>query len=450
MSKKIIYVLVPPGTGHINPLCGLVYEICKNPNIECYFYGNVEYKSVIEKTGAKFRLYSNRNYANAEVHDTTDKNFNRTASMAGFMNIMIDSAYDLVPQLLKDYDADKPHLIIYDKLLVPVSYLFNLLQKRRNEKLPQIIEFYPNFVLSKAIMDLYPEINIMEKSLNTLIHFGGCFMHQFKVSRALGLSIYNPLNLMMGKTEYTKLVAVFPELHPLVEQYDDSYKFIGTCASEEARPFDWNSDPQMKSFLDAFLPKDETKRENETTKLILISLGTVFHIPSIFEVLIRSLIEFDRKPSRQLKLSQLKVIMSVGEKGLKALTEKIDKGELKVPENILLRPKVPQLEVLKRADLFVTHCGMNSTSETIKYGVPIIGIPLDADQPIIARRVCDELSLGVRLDAHNLNVNVIGDAIEKVLTGEKYARKMSELSRTSAKYNGVADGTKIIMKMLNQ
>ena len=35
-------------------------------------------------------------------------------------------------------------------------------------------------------------------------------------------------------------------------------------------------------------------------------------------------------------------------------------------------PKVPQLEILEKNDLFITHCGMNSTNEAIKYAVPII------------------------------------------------------------------------------
>ena len=39
-----------------------------------------------------------------------------------------------------------------------------------------------------------------------------------------------------------------------------------------------------------------------------------------------------------------------------------------IPDNIYLVRSAPQLDILKRASLFITHCGMNSTSETVHFG----------------------------------------------------------------------------------
>ena len=93
---------------------------------------------------------------------------------------------------------------------------------------------------------------------------------------------------------------------------------------------------------------------------------------------------------------------------------------------------------------------MNSTTETIKYGVPIIGIPIQGDQPLVARRVCDELSAGIRINMSNLKSDEIADSIDKVLSDEKYAKNMRDLSLASAKHNGIVEGTKIVLELLGQ
>ena len=52
-----------------------------------------------------------------------------------------------------------------------------------------------------------------------------------------------------------------------------------------------------------------------------------------------------------------------------------------------------QLEVLSRASLFVTHCGMNSATEGLYLGVPELLFPLTGEQRAVARRV-EELGAG--------------------------------------------------------
>ncbi|MFI6294714.1 macrolide family glycosyltransferase [Nonomuraea sp. NPDC050790] len=74
-----------------------------------------------------------------------------------------------------------------------------------------------------------------------------------------------------------------------------------------------------------------------------------------------------------------------------------------LPDNVIARRTVPQLQVLSRAALFVTHGGMNSVNEAMAAGVPMLLIPRGADQPLVARRVVE---LGAGLSASRREADV--------------------------------------------
>ena len=57
------------------------------------------------------------------------------------------------------------------------------------------------------------------------------------------------------------------------------------------------------------------------------------------------------------------------------------------PANVTLVPRVPQVEVLRRADAMVTHTGLGSAKECICSGVPMVAMPLGYDQPGNAARI---------------------------------------------------------------
>ena len=147
-------------------------------------------------------------------------------------------------------------------------------------------------------------------------------------------------------------------------------------------------------------------------------------------------------------MRDFKIIISVGAPGLKKFNEKISNGELVLPNNILLRASVPQLEVLKRADLFITHCGMNSTLETIKYAVPVVALPLNVDQPLNAFRICDELKFGVCLDPESFTIDKLNDSIDQVLSDARFKANIERMSKISAKYKGGINGAKILTDYL--
>lgn len=64
--------------------------------------------------------------------------------------------------------------------------------------------------------------------------------------------------------------------------------------------------------------------------------------------------------------------------------------------NVSVESYVDQLQVLERADVFITHHGLNSTHEAIFYRVPMISHPFFWDQPALAAR-CQQLGMTVPL-----------------------------------------------------
>lgn len=58
-----------------------------------------------------------------------------------------------------------------------------------------------------------------------------------------------------------------------------------------------------------------------------------------------------------------------------------------VPANVIVMPRVPQLQILKKADVLITHGGLNTIKEALLLGTPMIVFPSSADQPMNAARV---------------------------------------------------------------
>jgi len=92
-------------------------------------------------------------------------------------------------------------------------------------------------------------------------------------------------------------------------------------------------------------------------------------------------------------------IRAFGEKGMSVIlnTGKIPPETLgEIPGNIYAYSFVPQIEVLQHADVFLTHCGMNSVNEAMSFGVPMVAMPFINDQISNAKRIV-ELEIGKRV-----------------------------------------------------
>jgi UDP:flavonoid glycosyltransferase YjiC (YdhE family) len=84
------------------------------------------------------------------------------------------------------------------------------------------------------------------------------------------------------------------------------------------------------------------------------------------------------------------------------------------PANVIATPYAPQLELLARADVFVTHGGANSVMEAMNFGVPLLVMPIWADQPLQAHFV-ERAGAGLSLDPANFSDESCRDALVRLL-----------------------------------
>ena len=150
-----------------------------------------------------------------------------------------------------------------------------------------------------------------------------------------------PHNFIYTLREFQPEEACFPE---------SNYHFVGPAVDDRAEePFSF---------------------EKSGNPIVYISFGTLIHADK----------RFWKKLIAAFAGKRVEVVCSVGsEKRVRAL------GDL--PPNVRVFAKVPQLTLLCRAALFVTHGGMNSVNEALYYGVPMIVLPFGLDQPLVGREL---------------------------------------------------------------
>ncbi|XP_063832458.1 UDP-glucosyltransferase 2-like [Ostrinia nubilalis] len=100
-----------------------------------------------------------------------------------------------------------------------------------------------------------------------------------------------------------------------------------------------------------------------------------------------------------------------------------------LPKNVHILKWAPQQGILAHPNckLFISHGGLLSTSEALHYGVPIIGIPMFADQFMNVDRAIKK-GFALRVNIAEDMTDHLKAAIEEILGNPKYRERMKELS----------------------
>jgi zeaxanthin glucosyltransferase len=116
------------------------------------------------------------------------------------------------------------------------------------------------------------------------------------------------------------------------------------------------------------------------------------------------------------------------------------------PENLLIVPFAPQLEILERAALVITHAGMNSTLESLAAGVPMVAVPIAHDQPGVSARI-EWTGTGLRIPASECDPARLRHAIDTVLGQASFRESARRFQRIIAQTNGLGRAADIIERV---
>ena len=383
MSKIAFFCI--PAHGHTNPTLEVVKELIRQGH-EVRYYSYECMKEKILSTGAEYISCDAYDFEQ-NISPADGKRIVEDMSFA--IEVLVNSTLAMDEALLEEIKEWSPDCIVADsmalwgkliakKLEIPfVSSTTTFAFNQQSSK-----------VMQGSLKDLFKVILQMGKAKKYL-----------KRLQKRGYPIKSVLDIIQNDNDTHTIVYTSPEFQPCAETFSARYVFVGpsirpaTCEIEKTRE-----------------------------KLIYISMGTVNN----------DMLPFYKNCIESLKDTDYQVIISVG--------GQVDSGELAaligdygIQADILIVPFVDQIAVLEKANVFLSHCGMNSVSEALYYEVPLVMFPQTNEQKGVAFRV-NELGAGVYLEDESKEA--IKEAFDNVLNQTEYKKQAGKISEDFKKCGG--------------
>jgi len=205
-------------------------------------------------------------------------------------------------------------------------------------------------------------------------------------------------------------------------------RHAAAVVSQTPREFDLPNIPWPSEFHYAGPFSDDAGREPvpfdweklDGRPLVYASLGTLVNgLDRIYKAIL----------SAVGRMPEIQVVLSKG--------TNIELAELgPIPGNVIVVDKAPQIEILKRSVMCITHAGLNTTLESLAQGLPLVAIPIAYDQFGVALRIAHH-EVGEFLEIENLTVDGLEEQIRKVLSAPHYREKAQYFQKIIAERNGL-------------
>lgn len=359
-----------PASGHMNPVLAVIPElVARGARVVCC---NTEaYREKIERAGAEFIPYPALPEIEALLAHQHEANL--ALNVIG----LLDIGRKLLPMVRQTIQQVRPDAVLYDSLTGWGRWGAELEGVRG-------AGIITTFVIDTGTI---PPLSPREL-LKTMRQFAGQLPNYLRLRHTLTkMGVKNPpyLQTLMHTSPTCNIVFTSRALQPGGEKLGERFTFVGVSLGTRA------------DVLDVTI--------EGTRPLVYISLGTINNRD----------IGFYKTCFAALGGLDVQVVMSVG--------RETDIHELGTPpDNFTVRPFVAQLEVLKHAEIFVTHGGMNSVHEGLVFGVPMVVIPQQSEQAIVARHI-EAKGAGVLLNPKQVDADTLRAAVTHTLNNRASLHK---------------------------
>ncbi len=381
---KIAWFCIP-AHGHTNPTLGLVRALTDAGHFVYYFSFEM-FREKIENAGAVFIPCDAYDF---EMEDK--ENADRVSKDPAFaIELLVSSTLALDAMVTEKIAELGPDVIVADS----VAYWGKLAAMKHG--IPYISST-TTFAFNRYSAG-YMKRGIGEtmKMLFSMPRVN----KQIRRLRENGYPVKGILDIIQNDNDTNTVVYTSRYFQPCAETFSEKYHFIG---------------PSIRPIKDPFKKRAE--------KTVYISMGTINQNR-----------EFYRNCINALGKTDYQVILSMGTN-----TDHFDA----VPDNIEIYESVDQMAVLKIADAFITHCGMNSASEGLYFGVPLVLFPQTSEQDAVARRV-EELGAGLRLAS--IGEDDVLKAVTRVIEEKNFKKGAEKVSESFKKSGGIQEAVAFIEK----
>jgi MGT family glycosyltransferase len=323
-----------------------------------------------------------------------------TDAVTGFLMRAVE---DVLRHDLERFSAEKPDYVITDSVAPWGQWVGQLLD------LP-VVTSVGTLAINRQVMAFAASRGTRPKSLrraaSKIRHVLEAAALGRRLRRTYGVPGTGIIGLIAGSSDLT-IVYTSRAFQPCAGSFDDRFLFIGPAIG-------WRPE------------SDHGAAPAWPPGVIYVSLGTVFNARP----------DFYRACFEAFRGRDVRVLMAVGSN---LPVEPLGTP----PPNVEVRPWVPQLEVLRQAAVFVSHGGMNSVSESLAHGVPLVVVPQMGEQETIGRQV-DALGAGVFLAPEAATPERLWQAVERVRNDGRFGTAAAGISRSFEEAGGVARGAEAI------